>query len=258
MRNFVVSMSTFRKALFPLSIAYDAITRAKNFLYNSKVLNSAMFDIPIIVIGNLSTGGTGKTPHTEYIATLTKREGKTAVLSRGYGRKTKGFILANSNSTASQIGDEPLQIFNNIPNIDVAVCEDRATGIAKLMINQNSEIIVLDDAFQHRKITGSLYVLLTTHSHPFYSDYVLPTGNLRETSQNKNRANIIIITKCPSFLTNQEKLEIIKNVNPLPHQNVFFTHIQYASPKCIFGSSKLTNFFQLPFSYWNSAITPPW
>ena len=233
-------MSKFRKALFPFSIAYDAITRTKNFLYNSKVLNSVVFDIPVIVIGNLSTGGTGKTPHTEYIAKLTKKVDKTAVLSRGYGRKTTGFLLADSSSTAAQLGDEPLQIANNIKDIDVAVCEDRATGIKKLTQSRDSKIILLDDAFQHRKITGSLYILLTTYSHPFYKDLILPAGNLRETSQNKNRANIILITKCPSNLSNMEKEEITKRISPQPHQNVFFTQIQYATPKCILGSKKFS------------------
>ena len=229
-------MSKFRKALFPFSIAYDAITRTKNFLFNSKVLNSAIFDIPVIVIGNLSTGGTGKTPHTEYIANLTKKVDRTAVLSRGYGRKTKGYLLADSNSTAAQIGDEPLQISNNIKDIDVAVCEDRATGINTLINSKGSKIVILDDAFQHRKITGSLYILLTTYSHPLYKDLVLPAGNLRETSQNKSRANIIIITKCPSNLSNTEKEEITRRISPQPHQQIFFTHIKYANPKCINGN----------------------
>lgn len=235
-------MSMFRKALFPFSIAYDAITRTKNFLYNSKVLKSAVFEIPVIVIGNLSTGGTGKTPHTEYIANLAKKVNKTAVLSRGYGRKTKGYLLANSNSTSAEIGDEPLQISSNISDIDVAVCEDRATGIHKLMESRGTKIVVLDDAFQHRKITGSLYILLTTFSHPFYQDLVLPAGNLRETKQNKNRADIIVVSKCPSHLSSTEKEEILKNISPTPHQQVFFTQIEYATPKCLTGNLDFSNF----------------
>ena len=223
-------MSKIRLALYPFSILYDGITRFKNFLYETDILKSNSFNIPLIVIGNLSVGGTGKTPHTEYITRLLKSKYKTAVLSRGYGRKTKGYILADSSATAQTIGDEPLQIFNSITQIDVAVCEDRTTGVEKLITEQNSEVVILDDAFQHRKITGSLYVLITTFQQPFYADFVLPAGNLRETSSNKNRADIIIVSKCASTLLESEKHKIISNIAPLPNQHVFFTTISYQKP----------------------------
>jgi len=223
-------MSKIRLALYPFGILYDGITRTKNGLYNRGILKSNSFPIPLIVIGNLSVGGTGKTPHTEYIARLLKNDYKTAVLSRGYGRKTSGYIIADKNATADTIGDEPLQIFNNIKNIDVAVCEDRTTGVKRLITDKNSEVVILDDAFQHRKIKGSFYILLTTYDQPFYRDFVLPTGNLRETTSNKNRANIIIVTKCPSSLTATEKHKIISNIAPLPNQHVFFTTISYQKP----------------------------
>jgi tetraacyldisaccharide 4'-kinase len=223
-------MSKIRLALYPFGIIYDGITRTKNSLYNRGILKSNSFPIPLIVIGNLSVGGTGKTPHTEYIARLLKTDYKTAVLSRGYGRKTSGYILADKNATAETIGDEPLQIFNSIINIDVAVCEDRTTGVKRLITDKSSEVVILDDAFQHRKIKGSFYILLTTYDQPFYRDFVLPTGNLRETTSNKNRANIIIVSKCPSSLTEAEKHKIISNIAPLPNQQVFFTTISYQKP----------------------------
>ncbi len=228
-------MSKIRLALFPLSIVYDGITRFKNFLYSSNILSSVKFDIPVIIVGNLSTGGTGKTPHTEFIAKLISPINKTAVLSRGYGRKTTGYVFANKDSIAEEIGDEPLQISRNISNIDVAVCEDRITGINRLMRTQSSEVIILDDAFQHRKVQGSLYILLTTYSKPFYDDKVLPAGDLRETSKNKNRADIIIVTKCPSHISEAKSLEIIKKIKPGLNQRVFFSEVIYDKPKPFFN-----------------------
>jgi tetraacyldisaccharide 4'-kinase len=175
-------------------------------------------------------GGTGKTPHTEYVANLLKDIKKTAVLSRGYGRKSSGYHLAISTSTANIIGDEPLQIFNTIKNIDVAVCEDRATGVERLIKEQKSEVVILDDAFQHRKITGSLYILLTTYNDLFYNDFVLPAGNLRETSSNKSRADIIIVTKCLATLSESERKEIMERINPTSKQKVYFSTIDYKTP----------------------------
>ena len=229
-------MSVFRKLLFPLSLVYDGITRFKNFLYNQGFLTSKTFNIPLIVIGNLSVGGTGKTPHTEYISRLLHPVKKLAVLSRGYGRKTKGYVLANKNSTASEIGDEPLQIFQNIPNITVAACEDRVTGVKHLINNELVNTIVLDDAFQHRKIKGSFYILISTFDKPFYNDLILPAGNLRESKTNKNRANLIIISKCPKDLSYKNQQLVLSKINPLPHQHVFFSTIKYDLPKQFHGS----------------------
>lgn len=234
-------MSKARLVLYPLAVIYDGITRVKNFLYNKKILNSSSFEFPILIIGNLAIGGTGKTPHTEFIASLLKTSFNTAVLSRGYGRKTKGFILANNNSTSQQIGDEPLQIFNTVKGINVAVCEDRTTGVNHLIKVAKPDVIILDDAFQHRKIKGSFYILLTTYSNMFYDDFILPAGDLRETSGNKNRANIIIITKCPPNLGLLEKKKIIERIKPNTKQKVFFTSIQYQDPKVISGNQTWKN-----------------
>lgn len=223
-------MSKLRLVFFPFSIIYDGITRIKNYLYTNGILKSHSFSIPIIVIGNLSVGGTGKTPHTEYISRLLKNDYITSVLSRGYGRKTKGYLLATKESTAQTIGDEPLQIFQNITGITVAVCEDRSNGVNQLLADINPQVVILDDAFQHRKIQGSLYILLTTYDQPFYKDFVLPAGNLRETSSNKDRADIIIITKSPKSLSTQERDQIISSVSPTPSQKVFFSSIGYQDP----------------------------
>ena len=234
-------MSKARLALFPFAIFYDCITRFKNYLYNKKILSSSSFDIPIIVIGNLAIGGTGKTPHTEFMANFLKSKFAVAVLSRGYGRKTKGYLSATSASTSQQIGDEPLQIFNSVSGIDVAVCEDRTKGVNELIQTKKPEVIILDDAFQHRKITGSLYILLTTYSKMFYDDFVLPAGDLREASSNKNRADIIIVSKCPADLGFLEKKIITEKIGPKPQQKVYFSCIKYLKPKIICGGGPWQN-----------------
>lgn len=223
-------MSKARLSLFPFSVIYDGITRFKNFLYDSSILKSAEFKIPLIVIGNLSVGGTGKTPHTELVANWLKANFNTAVLSRGYGRKTKGYYLANSNSTSQEIGDEPLQIYNTVNGINVAVCEDRTTGVKHLIDSCEPEVIILDDAFQHRKIQGSFYILLSTYQKPFYDDYILPAGNLRESSSNKKRAELIIVTKCPSGLSAIDRDKVIKKMRLTSSQKVLFSEILYDKP----------------------------
>jgi tetraacyldisaccharide 4'-kinase len=229
-------MNIFRLLLLPLAVIYDGITRVKNFLYDQHILASAKFDIPLIVIGNLAVGGTGKTPHTEWAAKILKLQFQTAILSRGYGRKTKGYVLAQPHSTSKEIGDEPLQIFKNNMDLPIAVCENRAVGVAHLLKDFNPEVVILDDAFQHRKISGSMYILLTTYQKMFYNDWVLPAGNLRETSINKNRAHIIIVTKCPLNLSKEEKQRIIQEIQPKDSQKVFFSAIQYQKPSSVNGN----------------------
>ncbi|UTW67335.1 tetraacyldisaccharide 4'-kinase [bacterium SCSIO 12643] len=229
-------MSKFRLILYPFAVVYDGVTRIKNFLYNRNILHSNSFDIPLIVIGNLAIGGTGKTPHTEYIARLLRSSFRIAVLSRGYGRKTSGYFLATPETDSHTIGDEPLQIYNNVENIDVAVCEDRSKGVEKLQTEIQPEIVILDDAFQHRKIQGSFYILLSTYDNLFYKDFVLPAGNLRETAQNKERANIIVVTKCPDKISSTEHKQIINRIQPSKDQKVFFSKIQYQQPHRFHGS----------------------
>lgn len=187
-------MKFIRFLLFPLTIIYAIITTIRNFLFDAGFFKSTSFEKPIIAVGNLSVGGTGKTPQIEYLIRLLKDKYKLAVLSRGYGRKTKGFLLADSSKNSQDIGDEPLQFFNKFNDITVAVDENRVHGIQQL---QESEIVLLDDAFQHRKVKAGFYVLLTKFDALFSNDFVLPTGNLRERRVGANRADVVVVTKCP-------------------------------------------------------------
>ncbi len=219
-------MKLLRKISLPFVPAYYFIIWLRNTFYNVGVLHSETYDFPIICVGNLSVGGTGKTPMVEYLVMLLKSEFKIATLSRGYKRKTKGFIIANNSTTVENIGDEPMQFHDKFNDITVAVDADRRHGISQLM-KYDIETIILDDAFQHRRVEAGLNILLTTFSNPFYNDYVLPTGNLREPRNGAKRADIIIITKCPQNLNDSQKAEIIGNVKPSRHQKVFFSEIGY-------------------------------
>lgn len=220
-------MMLLRKLLFPLGGLFWLITFIRNWLYDLGVFSSKSYDLPVIAVGNLSAGGTGKTPQTEYLIRLLKDTYKIAVLSRGYKRSSKGFVLANDIVTASELGDESFQLYSKFPEISVAVCEDRQSGIENLFSNCHPEIILLDDAFQHRKVNAGFYILLTAYDDLFANDFILPFGNLRESTIGKKRANIVVVTKCPSNITegNKEEVKAKLNVN-VP---VFFTSIDYDS-----------------------------
>lgn len=220
-------MMLLRKLLFPLGGLFWLITFIRNWLYDLGVFSSKSFDLPIIAIGNLSTGGTGKTPQTEYLIRLLKDTYKIAVLSRGYKRSSKGFVLANDIVTASELGDESFQLYSKFPEISVAVCEDRQSGIENLISNCRPEIILLDDAFQHRKVKAGLYILLTAFDDLFADDFILPFGNLRESTIGKKRANMVVVTKCPSNITANNKDEVKAKLNV--NVPVFFTSIDYDS-----------------------------
>ena len=218
-------MKLLRKILFPIGFIYWLITFIRNWLYDVGFFKSKSYDLPIIAIGNLSAGGTGKTPHTEYLIQLLKDNHKVAVLSRGYKRSTKGFVLANEAISAHELGDESYQIKAKFPDITVAVCEDRQTGIEKLISEINPDVILLDDAFQHRKVKAGFYVLLTAYDDLFADDYILPFGNLRESAMGKKRANLVIVTKCPTVLSEQEQEKVKRKLKvKVP---VFFTSIAY-------------------------------
>jgi tetraacyldisaccharide 4'-kinase len=220
-------MVFLRKLLFPLGGLYWLVTFIRNWLYDLGIFTSKSYDLPIIVIGNLSVGGTGKTPQTEYIIRLLNDTYKIAVLSRGYKRSTKGFVLANDSISAAELGDESYQIHTKFKDIAVAVCEDRQTGIENLISNINPDIILLDDAFQHRKVKAGFYILLTAYDDLFSDDFILPYGNLRESANGKKRANIIVVTKCPQNITEKNKDEVKLKLNvSVP---VFFTSIDYDS-----------------------------
>ena len=221
-------MKQVRFLLFPFAALYYLITSFRNFLFDKKVLKSTSFSIPVIIVGNLSVGGTGKTPQIEYLIRLLSDTFKIAVLSRGYKRKTKGFFWVHKNASVDEVGDEPLQFFKKFKNIHVAVDESRVHGIQQLLENQKPEVVLLDDAFQHRKLKGSFYILLTSYANLFVNDFLLPVGNLRESGSGAKRANTIIITKCPKDLSEKEQQKIIKKIKPLKNQRVFFTEISYS------------------------------
>jgi tetraacyldisaccharide 4'-kinase len=220
-------MMVIRKLLFPLGVVYWLVTFIRNWLYDLGIFTSKSYDLPIIAIGNLSAGGTGKTPQTEYIIRLLKNTYKIAVLSRGYKRSTKGFLLANDVVTSSELGDESFQMYSKFPEISVAVCEDRQTGIENLISKSNPDIILLDDAFQHRKVKAGFYILLTAYDELFSDDFILPFGNLRESAIGKKRANLVVVTKCPQNISelNKDEVKLKLNLN-VP---VFFTSIDYDS-----------------------------
>lgn len=220
-----------RFLLFPFSLVYGLIVTARNFLFDKKIIKSVSFDLPIIAVGNLSVGGTGKTPMVEYLVTLLRNKYKIATLSRGYKRKTKGFLLAQANTKAQDIGDEPMQFHLKFPDIAVVVGEERIIAIPQLLQQRpETNVIILDDALQHRSIKPGFNILLTDRSHLFTQDYYLPTGNLRDQLSSYKRADIIIVTKCPQALTEQQGELIKKDIRPLPHQKVFFTAIDYGEP----------------------------
>ncbi len=214
--------------LWPFTILYGFGVWCRNRLYDSGFLSSVQFDIPVISIGNLPVGGTGKTPHIEYLIRLLQYEYRIATMSRGYKRHTKGFRIAQSDTDASEIGDEPYQFFQKYPETVVSVAEDRMTGIPNLLLQRpDIEVVLLDDAFQHRSVKPGLNILITTYQKPFFKDYILPYGRLREARSSYKRADIIIVSKCPDTLSAQEQAFFLNGINAQSNQQVFFSKIKY-------------------------------
>lgn len=220
-------MKLFRKLLFPFALIYGAITMLRNFLYDQGWLKSKSYNLPVICVGNLSTGGTGKSPMIELLVSYLMDNYNIAVLSRGYKRKTKGFKEVLIASSVEEVGDEPSQFKHKFPQIKVAVCEDRQEGIEKLQ--ETAEIVLLDDAFQHRKVRASLYILLTPFNDLYINDCVLPAGNLREPRFGATRANIIVVTKCPDNMDLSKMESIRRQLKPKSIQQVYFSKIGYSS-----------------------------
>ncbi|WP_258540765.1 tetraacyldisaccharide 4'-kinase [Parvicella tangerina] len=216
-----------RFLLFPISVVYGAVTIVRNALYDSRVFKSSSFDLPVICIGNLSMGGTGKTPHTEYLIRLLSEKYKVATLSRGYGRKTSTFVLAGEDDTALTIGDEPLQYFRKFKNIKVAVEKRRVMGVLFTLHHaEDTEVIILDDAFQHRALNAGLNILLTDYNQPFFRDYILPVGDLREQRKGADRADLVVVTKCPDTISTDEIQEFQRNIS-VSNENIFFSSVNY-------------------------------
>ena len=231
-------MNIFRLLLLPFSILYGIIIFFRNKLYDWDIFRSKSFDIPIISVGNLEVGGSGKTPMVEYLISLLKNEYKVATLSRGYGRKTKGFRWVKPNDDAIDTGDEPLQIAKKFSDINVAVCEDRVFGINK--IKQTSNLILMDDAYQHRAVKPGLNILLFDYYQIQKPKLLLPAGNYRESFSGRKRANIIVVTKCPSNLSSAERQKTKEIIKPFKHQELFFSFIDYDK-----DLQKISNFDKL-------------
>ena len=214
--------------LFPFALIYGAIIWLRNWLYKSNFIGSTDFEIPVISIGNLSVGGTGKTPFVELLIELLYTEFNVGILSRGYKRKTSGYIAVQSHHTAKEVGDEPLMLKLKYPMVNVSVGEERVIAIPKMLHEfPDTKVILLDDAFQHQSVRPDINILLTTFDKPFWNDSILPLGTLREFESGKNRANIIVVTKCSENLTEKEQVKIIDKIKPTANQKVFFTSIKY-------------------------------
>lgn len=226
--------------LKPLSWVYGIVTDVRNWLFEHNIFKQESFDVPVVSIGNLTVGGTGKTPHAEYVAGMLASTYKIAVLSRGYKRKTKGFILANSNSTPETVGDEPLQIFKKHgERVRVAVCENRRNGIREILRQfPDTQLIVLDDAFQHRYVKPKVNILLMDYNHPVYDDHLLPLGRLRENWKQSMRADMIVVTKCPPGLQPLSYRLIYKKLEIMPYQKLYFSNYVYGSLTPVYPDDK--------------------
>lgn len=230
---------TLRLLLWPFSLLYGLVIAIRNFLYDKNIFKSQKFDIPVIVIGNLAVGGTGKSPLTEYLIRLLKDSFKVASLSRGYGRETNGFIYVEKTDSFKKVGDEPLQFKTKYPEITVAVCEDRVEGVKRL--KDYHDVIVLDDAFQHRSLTPGLSILLFDYESLFKPRLFLPAGNLRDSFTQRKRADLIIITKTPSLLSEEKKKAAIRRLDVDTNQQVLFSYLDYDSPYHIIETPETKN-----------------
>lgn len=231
-------MKLLRLLLLPFSILYAIGVIVRNLAYDLGIFRSQQFDLPVISVGNLAVGGSGKSPMTEYLIRLLKDEYKIATLSRGYGRKTKGFLEVSTQSSSSESGDEPLQFKRKFKDITVAVCEDRVLGIKKL--KEDHELILLDDAFQHRAVMPGLSILLFEYHSLLTPQFLLPAGNLREPVWESARADLIIVSKCPVSLQFHEKKRLMERINPDKTQKIFFSYLRYGNLRALnSGSTRL-------------------
>jgi len=225
-----VTHSFFRFLLFPFSGLYGIAVWIRNMLFNAEILPSKSYDMPVISVGNITVGGTGKTPHTEYLIRALSKEYQVAVLSRGYKRKSKGYVLADSTSGLADLGDEPLQMKRKFPNLIVAVDENRRRGIEELMSPKMQpfiDVILLDDAYQHRYVNPSISILLIDYNRLIREDYLLPVGNLREPAGQMKRAQIVIVSKCPTDLTPMDVRILGTKIDVLSYQSLYFTTMNY-------------------------------
>jgi len=224
-------LKSFRVLLLPFALLFWLVIAIRNWLYEKNVLKSTSFGLPLICVGNLSVGGTGKSPMVEFLVLHLKNRYKVATLSRGYKRKTKGYALASEATTAIDIGDEPMQFHRKFPDVPVAVGEERIVAIPQLLHDRpGTEVVILDDAFQHRSIRAGLNILLTDSSNLFTRDFFLPTGDLRDLRSSYKRAQLIVVTKCRGDMSRAEADAIREEIAPMDHQKLFFSTIAYGTP----------------------------
>jgi tetraacyldisaccharide 4'-kinase len=229
-------LSYLKYLLYPFSLLYGLIIWIRNLCYDWEIISAVSFDIPTIAVGNLSVGGTGKTPHVEYLIRLLKEDFRVATLSRGYHRKTRDYQFAGQGADALQIGDEPMQFHLKFPEIAVAVGEDRVLALPQLLMDApETEVVLLDDGFQHRSILPGLNILVTEFHRRFTKDHIVPFGRLRESRSGYRRADVIIVSKCPDSLSISEKGKIAVEIHPMPDQSLFFTTMDYENPVRIDG-----------------------
>lgn len=240
---------------FPFAILYGLVTALRNYMYDRGWLKSTSYDVPVICVGNLSVGGTGKSPMITFLVRLLKDEYKVAILSRGYKRKTSGYLEVKVDHTAREVGDEPLQFKQNFPDVQIAVCADRRTGIERL--KNNADVILLDDAFQHRKVKAKLNILLTPCDDLYIDDYLLPMGMLREPVRGADRADIVVVTKCPNHIPYARQQEIQLRLGLKPYQKLYFSKVGY--DKQIYGKTEiqpLTYLLDKPFTLVTGIANP--
>ena len=229
-----------RFLLYPFSYIYYIITTIRNLLYDYKIFKSKNHRVPVICVGNLSMGGTGKTPHTDYIAKIFQKSYKPAIISRGYGRKTSNFKYVELNSDPIDTGDEPLMLKNKNPKIIVTVNNNRNKAVDKILNDHpETDIILLDDGYQHRKIQASIYILITPFHNLYYKNHLLPYGTLRESKKEAKRADIILISNSPNKILDTTRNNIVKSINPKKHQSVYFSSIKYLNYISLRDNSEL-------------------
>jgi tetraacyldisaccharide 4'-kinase len=234
-------LKSVRILLFPFSLLYGLVVIIRNYLFDKNIIRSVSFNLPIIGVGNLSVGGTGKSPMVEYLITMLQDKYQLATLSRGYKRKTKGYTLAHADTTALEIGDEPMQFYNKFPSVAVAVGEERIVAVPQLLHDRPAtNVIILDDSFQHRSIHPGFNILLTEWGNLFTRDFFLPTGDLRDQTSSYQRADVIVVTKCPTEISIADAQTIRKEIKQLPKQHVLFSTIQYTDLYHIVSKQKKT------------------
>lgn len=228
--------------LFPFSLLYGVVMAVRNVLFSMGILKSESYTISVISVGNITVGGTGKTPHTEYVINLLKKKHDIAVLSRGYGRKTKGFVEVTADSLPEQCGDEPCQMKRKFPDQTVIVDENRREGISELMKRFSPDVVLLDDAYQHRWVKPGLSILLIDYGRPIFSDFVMPTGALREFPAGSQRADVVVVTKCPSSISKEEEQRFYKKLNIRDRQHLFFSTYAYGDVQAVFAGGVAQDF----------------